>query len=68
MHRNPGSLNLHIIKYTYHYQEHDHRIHRLPQAAFTGFNADIRPMLEQTASTPRTTKLTIVSRTLRFRA
>ncbi len=34
------------------HQDYDDRIHRLLQAAFTGFNADIRPMLEQTASTP----------------
>jgi hypothetical protein len=34
------------------HQDFDDRIHRLLQAAFTGFNADIRPMLEQVASTP----------------
>jgi hypothetical protein len=34
------------------HQDYDDRIHRLLQAAFTGFNADIRPMLEQAASTP----------------
>ena len=34
------------------HQDHDDRIHRLLQAAFTGFSADIRPMLELAASTP----------------
>jgi hypothetical protein len=32
--------------------DYDDRIHRLLQVAFTGFNADIRPMLEQAANTP----------------
>jgi len=35
-----------------HSEDYDDRIHRLLQAAFTGFNADIRPMLEQAASAP----------------
>ena len=34
------------------HRDHDDRIHRLLQAAFAGFDADIRPMLEQAANTP----------------
>jgi hypothetical protein len=34
------------------HQDYDDRIHRLLRAAFTGFGADIRPMLEQAASSP----------------
>jgi len=34
------------------HQDYDDRIHRILQAAFTGFNADIRPMLGQVENTP----------------
>jgi hypothetical protein len=33
------------------HQDYDDRIHRVSSAAFNGFNADIRPLLEQTQST-----------------
>ena len=34
------------------HQDYDDRIHRMLQAAFRGFNADIRPMLGQIENTP----------------